>query len=179
MVHFFWLVNACFCCVGFSFSTPSQDNGLGNVSEMTYFVSSGTWNLNLINNYRSCRQHHSKLQRVLPNLNSGCRQGHVGTWQWNVSATNPPVFNTGFQLTQVDPYDGMKLLCVCVLLLICCCYSSSLAYHNVVHSNCVTAFFYQQILTDISKINLGSDYLRSHCYGWYNVCLVVPCISLT
>ena len=32
---------ACFCCVRFSFSIPSQEIGLGNVSEMTYLVSSG------------------------------------------------------------------------------------------------------------------------------------------
>ena len=34
-------MNACFCCVRFSFSIPSQEIGLGNVSEMTYFVWSG------------------------------------------------------------------------------------------------------------------------------------------
>jgi len=28
-------VNACFCCVRFSFSIPSQEIGLGNVFEMT------------------------------------------------------------------------------------------------------------------------------------------------
>jgi len=36
----------CFCCVRFSVSIPSQEIGLGNVSEMTYFVSSGTYNHN-------------------------------------------------------------------------------------------------------------------------------------
>jgi len=28
----------CFCCVGFSFSIPSQQIGLRNISEMTYFI---------------------------------------------------------------------------------------------------------------------------------------------
>jgi len=42
VVHFFLLVNACFCCVRFCFSIPSQEIGLGNVSEMTYFVLSGS-----------------------------------------------------------------------------------------------------------------------------------------
>jgi len=28
VVHFFWLVNACFCCVTFGFSMPSQEIGL-------------------------------------------------------------------------------------------------------------------------------------------------------
>ena len=43
VVHFFWLVNGCFYCVRFSFF-PYQAKRLawGNVSEMTYFVSSGT-----------------------------------------------------------------------------------------------------------------------------------------
>jgi len=36
------LVNACFCCVKFCFFHTSRQIGLGNVSEMTYFVSSGT-----------------------------------------------------------------------------------------------------------------------------------------
>jgi len=39
-------VNLCFCCVRFSFSIPSQEIGFGNVSEMTYFLSSGSQNLN-------------------------------------------------------------------------------------------------------------------------------------
>jgi len=42
VVHFFWLVNVCFCCARFCFSITSQEIGLGNVSEMTYFVSSET-----------------------------------------------------------------------------------------------------------------------------------------
>jgi len=43
VVHFFRLVNACFCCDRFSFfHTKSQEISLGNVTEMTYFVSSGT-----------------------------------------------------------------------------------------------------------------------------------------
>jgi len=42
VVRLVWLVNACFCCVRFSFSIPSQEIVLGNVSEMTCFVSSGT-----------------------------------------------------------------------------------------------------------------------------------------
>ena len=44
----FWLVNACFCCVRFHFSVPSQEIGFRNVSEMTYFVSSGTQSINPI-----------------------------------------------------------------------------------------------------------------------------------
>ena len=48
VVHFFWLMNACFCCVRFSFTIPSQEIGLENVSEMTYFVPRETWNLNSI-----------------------------------------------------------------------------------------------------------------------------------
>jgi len=36
VVHFFWLVNVCLCCVRFSFSIPSQEIALGNVSEMIY-----------------------------------------------------------------------------------------------------------------------------------------------
>jgi len=39
----FWLVNACFCCVRFSFFHTKP---WGHVSEMTYFVSSGTENQN-------------------------------------------------------------------------------------------------------------------------------------
>jgi len=35
-----------FVVLGFVFSIPSQETGLGNISEMTYFVSSGTYNLN-------------------------------------------------------------------------------------------------------------------------------------
>ena len=43
VVHFFCLVNVCFCCVRLCFfSIASQEIGLGNVSKMTYFVSSGT-----------------------------------------------------------------------------------------------------------------------------------------
>ena len=38
-----------FVCVGFCFSIPSQEIGLGNVSRMTCFVSSGRWNLNSVN----------------------------------------------------------------------------------------------------------------------------------
>jgi len=41
-VHLFLLVNACVCCVRFSFSVPNQEIGSGNVSEMTYFVSRRT-----------------------------------------------------------------------------------------------------------------------------------------
>ena len=48
VVHFFWVVNACFCCVRFSFSIPSHEIGLGNISKVTCFVLSGTWSLNLI-----------------------------------------------------------------------------------------------------------------------------------
>ena len=43
VVLFSGLVNVCFCCVRFSFSIPSQEIGSGNVSEMTYFVWSGTY----------------------------------------------------------------------------------------------------------------------------------------
>jgi len=42
VAHFFWLVNACFCCVRFCYSIPSQEIGLGNICEMTCFVWSGT-----------------------------------------------------------------------------------------------------------------------------------------
>ena len=43
IVHFFWLANACFCCVRFSFfSYQAKRLSWGNVSEMTYFVSSET-----------------------------------------------------------------------------------------------------------------------------------------
>jgi len=42
---FVFLLNVCFCCVRFSFSIPSQEIGLGNVSEITYFVWSETWSL--------------------------------------------------------------------------------------------------------------------------------------
>jgi len=38
-----------------SYSIPSQEIGLGNVSEMTYFVSNGTQNHNSINNVLSLR----------------------------------------------------------------------------------------------------------------------------
>jgi len=31
-----------FCCFRFSFSIPSRESGLGNVSEMNYFMSSWT-----------------------------------------------------------------------------------------------------------------------------------------
>ena len=41
IVHFFSLVNVCFCCARFSFPIPSQEVGLGNVYKITYFVSSG------------------------------------------------------------------------------------------------------------------------------------------
>jgi len=50
IVHFFRLVNACFYSV--RFSIPSREIGLGNVSEMTYVVSSGTQNHNSIRNRR-------------------------------------------------------------------------------------------------------------------------------
>ena len=36
----FWLVNACFCCVGF-FPHQAKRLAWGNMSEVTYFVSSG------------------------------------------------------------------------------------------------------------------------------------------
>jgi len=48
VVHLFWLANAWFCCVRFGFSIPSQEIGLENVSEMTYFVLSGTCSLNSV-----------------------------------------------------------------------------------------------------------------------------------
>ena len=40
----FLLIGECvlLLCYGFSFSIPSQEIGFGNVSEMTYFVSSRT-----------------------------------------------------------------------------------------------------------------------------------------
>ena len=37
------------CCVWFSFSIPSEEVGLGNISEMTYFVSRGMQNSVLTN----------------------------------------------------------------------------------------------------------------------------------
>ena len=50
VLHFFWLVNASFCCVRFRFFLYlAKRLAWGNVSEMTYFVSSGTWNHNSIN----------------------------------------------------------------------------------------------------------------------------------
>jgi len=49
VVHLFWLVNVCFCCARFSFCIPSREIGLWNVSKMTYFLSSRSQNLNLIN----------------------------------------------------------------------------------------------------------------------------------
>ena len=49
-VHFFWLMNVCYCCVRFSFfSIPGQGFGFGNVSEMTYFVFSRMYNHNSVN----------------------------------------------------------------------------------------------------------------------------------
>jgi len=33
-------VNVCLCCIRFSFSIVSQEIGLENISEITYFVSS-------------------------------------------------------------------------------------------------------------------------------------------
>jgi len=41
-------VNVCFCCVRFSFSIRSQEVGLENVSEMTYFVLSKTSSSSLL-----------------------------------------------------------------------------------------------------------------------------------
>ena len=40
VAHFFWLVNACFCCVRFCFSISGQEIGLGNafVSDIATFV---------------------------------------------------------------------------------------------------------------------------------------------
>ena len=43
VVHFFWLVSACFSCVRFSFfSNTAMRLARGNISWMTYFVWSGT-----------------------------------------------------------------------------------------------------------------------------------------
>jgi len=42
LLYIFWSGNVCFCCVRFSFSLPRHKIGLGNVSEMTCFVLSGT-----------------------------------------------------------------------------------------------------------------------------------------
>jgi len=41
VVHFFQLVNVCFCCVRFIFFIPNQEIGLGDISEMTCFALSG------------------------------------------------------------------------------------------------------------------------------------------
>jgi len=49
VMQFLWLVSVCFCCVRFSFCIRSQEIGLRNVSEITYFVLSGTFNLNSMN----------------------------------------------------------------------------------------------------------------------------------
>jgi len=49
VVYFFWLVNACFCCVWFSFSIPSQGIGLENVFKWPVFVLNETYNFNSIN----------------------------------------------------------------------------------------------------------------------------------
>ena len=38
-------MNACFCCVRFCFSIPSQEIGLGNVSETTYCIE---WDVSLL-----------------------------------------------------------------------------------------------------------------------------------
>ena len=38
VVHLFWSVNASFCCVRFCFSIPSQEIGLGNVSDVKWDV---------------------------------------------------------------------------------------------------------------------------------------------
>jgi len=43
-----------FVVLGFVFFIPGQEIGLGNVSEMTYFVSSGTKNHNLVNYATGC-----------------------------------------------------------------------------------------------------------------------------
>ena len=41
VVHFYWRMCA-FVVLGSVFTIPSQETGLGNVSKMTFFVSSGT-----------------------------------------------------------------------------------------------------------------------------------------
>jgi len=41
-----------FVVLGFVSSIPSQEIGLGNISEMTYSMSSGTLNLNSVNQSR-------------------------------------------------------------------------------------------------------------------------------
>ena len=60
VVHFFWLANACFCCVSFSFSVPNEELDLGNVSEMTYFCRVGrkttTQSISQWTNMTSCRK---------------------------------------------------------------------------------------------------------------------------
>ena len=37
VVHFFWLVNVCFCCVRFSFTIPSQEIGLEKCLQIGLF----------------------------------------------------------------------------------------------------------------------------------------------
>ena len=39
VAHLLWLMNVCFCCYRFCFSILSEEIGLADVSEMTYFVS--------------------------------------------------------------------------------------------------------------------------------------------
>jgi len=46
VVHFFWFVNACICCAWLSFAKRLAS---GNISDMTYFVSSGPKNHNSSN----------------------------------------------------------------------------------------------------------------------------------
>jgi len=46
-VHFFWLVNVCFCCVRFSFSIPSQEIGLRNVSKLVSWSLTSLFSTNM------------------------------------------------------------------------------------------------------------------------------------
>jgi len=44
-------MHVCFCCVTFSFRYLAKGLAGKNVSEMTYFVSGGTQNINSVNQY--------------------------------------------------------------------------------------------------------------------------------
>jgi len=108
VVHFFWLVNVCFCCVTFGFSTPSQEIGLGNISKMTCFVLSGTWNHNSIN--QSSRSERWSIDWQV--LWSHCRQ--LVTVIWNrltptVTTANQKNKKTGRQ-PPVTKYPNHKTL---------------------------------------------------------------------
>jgi len=61
VLHFFWLVNACFCCVTFGFPCQAKRLACENVFEMIYFVSSGTWSHHSVSQWWMGRSY-SKLE---------------------------------------------------------------------------------------------------------------------